>query len=65
MSGFYVAFDRGTITLTEARQLVDELRDGVPDAGGRRRAVVVDRHVGEAAVTGPPTSGTRSVARDG
>jgi hypothetical protein len=28
------------------------------NAGGRRRAVVVDGHVGEAAVTGPPTSGT-------
>jgi hypothetical protein len=28
--GFFVAFDRGTITPTEARLLVDELRDGVP-----------------------------------
>jgi hypothetical protein len=28
--GFFVAFDRGTITLAEARSLVDELRDGVP-----------------------------------
>jgi hypothetical protein len=28
--GFFVAFDRGTITLAEARDLVDQLPDDVP-----------------------------------
>ena len=28
--GFFVFFDKGTITLDEARSLVDELSDGVP-----------------------------------
>jgi hypothetical protein len=28
--GFFVAFDRGTITVAEARDLVDQLRDDVP-----------------------------------